>query len=107
MAQRVTAEAARPRSSCKKFAEVQTTGITEPNSTTKDLISVRQMIKELQGEAEALTDKLKAAMVAQGAEVLLGAAGKPRGRTSAAAGLTARPSGPTMLSSTGSTANPP
>lgn len=47
-------------------------GITEPNSTTKDLISVRQMIKELQGEAEALTDKLKAAMVTQGTEVLLG-----------------------------------
>lgn len=42
------------------------------NSTAKDLISVRQMIKELQGEAEALTDKLKAAMVTQGTEVLLG-----------------------------------
>ena len=33
--------------------------ITELNSTAKDLISVRQMIAEL--EAEALTDKLKAA----------------------------------------------
>ena len=46
--------------------------ITELNSTAKDLISVRQMIEELQAEAEALTDKLKAAMVDQGTEVLRG-----------------------------------
>ena len=46
--------------------------ITEMNSTAQDLISVRQMIAELEAEAEALTDKLKAAMVDQGTEVLLG-----------------------------------
>ena len=46
--------------------------ITEMNSTAQDLISVRAMIQELQAEAEALTDKLKAAMVEQGTEVLQG-----------------------------------
>ena len=46
--------------------------IQEINSVAKDLISVRQMIEELQAEAEALTDKLKAAMVDQGTEVLQG-----------------------------------
>jgi len=46
--------------------------INELNSTAKHLISVRQMIEELQAEAEALTDKLKAAMVDQGTEVLQG-----------------------------------
>ena len=46
--------------------------INELNSTAKDLISVRQMIGELQAEAEALTDKLKAAMIDQGTEVLQG-----------------------------------
>ena len=46
--------------------------IQEINSVAKDLISVRQMIEELQAEAEALTDKLKGAMVDQGAEVLQG-----------------------------------
>ena len=46
--------------------------ITELNSTAKDLMSVRAMIAELEAEAEALTDKLKAAMVDQGTEVLQG-----------------------------------
>ncbi len=45
---------------------------TELNSTAQDLISVRQMIEELQAQAEALTDKIKAAMVDQGTEVLQG-----------------------------------
>ena len=44
----------------------------ELNSTARDLISVRQMIEQLQAEAEALTDKLKAAMVDQGTEILQG-----------------------------------
>lgn len=44
--------------------------MNELNTTAKDLMSVRQMIEELQ--AEALTDKLKAAMVEQGTEVLQG-----------------------------------
>ncbi len=35
---------------------------TELNSTAQDLMSVRAMIEELQAQAEALTDKLKAAM---------------------------------------------
>ncbi len=46
--------------------------INELNSTAKDLISVRQMIEDLQAEAKALTDKLKAAMVDQGTEILQG-----------------------------------
>ena len=46
--------------------------ITELNSTARDLMSVRQMIEQLQAEAEALTDKLKAAMADQGTEVLQG-----------------------------------
>ena len=50
--------------------------IQEINSVAKDLISVRQMIEELQAEAEALTDKLKGAMVDQGTEVLQGDGGK-------------------------------
>ncbi len=44
----------------------------EINTTAKDLLSVRAMIEELQAEAEALTDKLKAAMVEQGTETLQG-----------------------------------
>ena len=44
--------------------------MTELNSTARDLMSVRAMIAEL--EAEALTDKIKGAMVEQGAEVLQG-----------------------------------
>lgn len=46
--------------------------IQEINSMAKDLISVRQMIAELEAEAEALTDRLKGAMVDQGTEVLQG-----------------------------------
>ena len=44
----------------------------EINTTAKDLLSVRAMIAELEAEAEALTDKLKAAMVDRGTEVLQG-----------------------------------
>lgn len=46
--------------------------MTELNSTARDLMSVRAMIEGLQEEAEALTDKLKAAMVEQGTEALQG-----------------------------------
>ena len=46
--------------------------IQEINSVAKDLISVRQMIEELQAEAEALTDRLKGVMIDQGIEVLQG-----------------------------------
>ena len=44
----------------------------ELNSTARDLMSVRAMIAELEAEAEAFTDKIKGAMVEQGAEVLQG-----------------------------------
>ena len=44
--------------------------MNELNTTARDLMSVRAMIEEL--EAEALTDKLKAAMVEQGTEALQG-----------------------------------
>ena len=46
--------------------------INELNSTARDLMSVRAMIEELEAEAQALTDKLKAAMVERGAETLAG-----------------------------------
>ena len=46
--------------------------ITELNSVAQNLISVRSMIKELEAEAEALTDKLKAAMVEREEETLTG-----------------------------------
>ena len=46
--------------------------MTELNSTARDLMSVRAMIAELEAEAEALTDKIKGAMVEQGTEVLQG-----------------------------------
>ena len=44
----------------------------ELNTIAHDLLSVRSMIAELEAEAEALTDKIKAAMVERGEEVLTG-----------------------------------
>ena len=46
--------------------------MNELNTTARDLMSVRAMIAELEAEAEALTDKIKAAMVERGEEVLTG-----------------------------------
>lgn len=46
--------------------------ITELNTAAHDLLSVRSMIAELEAEAEALTDKIKAAMVERGQETLTG-----------------------------------
>ena len=46
--------------------------ITELNTTAQDLLSIRSMIAELEAEAEALTDKLKGAMVERGTEILQG-----------------------------------
>lgn len=46
--------------------------MTEINATAKSLLDVRAMIAELEAEAEALTDKLKGAMVDQGTEILQG-----------------------------------
>lgn len=46
--------------------------VTELNIVAQDLISVRAMIKELEAEAEALTDKIKGAMVERGEETLQG-----------------------------------
>lgn len=42
------------------------------NTTAKSLLDVRAMIAELEAEAEALTDKLKGAMVEQGREIIQG-----------------------------------
>ncbi len=44
----------------------------EINSTARDLMNVRAMIEELQAEAEALTNRLKAVMVERGTETLQG-----------------------------------
>ena len=46
--------------------------IHEMNSTARELMSIRSMIKELEAEAEALTDRIKAEMTEQGVEVLNG-----------------------------------
>ena len=45
---------------------------SELNTTARDLLAVRAMIAELEAEAEALTDKIKGAMVDRGQEVLTG-----------------------------------
>ena len=42
------------------------------NKTARDLLEVRAMIKELEAEAEALSDRIKAAMIDQGAETIEG-----------------------------------
>lgn len=44
----------------------------ELDAIAHDLIDVRQMIDELEAEKAALEDQIKAAMVEQGAETLLG-----------------------------------
>ena len=46
--------------------------MNELNTTARDLMSVRAMIAELEAEAEALTDKLKGAMIERGEETLQG-----------------------------------
>ena len=46
--------------------------IQEMNSTAHEPMSIRSMIKELEAEAEALTDRIKAEMTEQGVEVLAG-----------------------------------
>lgn len=45
---------------------------SELNTAARDLLAVRAMIAELEAEAEALTDKIKGAMVDRGKEVLTG-----------------------------------
>ena len=45
---------------------------TELNAAARDLLSVKAMIAELEQEAEALTDKLKEAMVDAGSEAMSG-----------------------------------
>ena len=42
------------------------------NKTALDLLEVRKMIRELEAEAEALTDTIKAAMVERSTETLYG-----------------------------------
>ena len=46
--------------------------INDLNAAARDLMSVRVMIRELEAEAEALTDKIKAEMVERSTEVLEG-----------------------------------
>ena len=46
--------------------------INELNGTARDLLAVRAMIAELEAEAEALTDRIKGAMIAAGTETLDG-----------------------------------
>ena len=42
------------------------------NKAGRDLLEVRAMIKELEAEAEALTDQIKAAMIDRSTETLYG-----------------------------------
>ena len=42
------------------------------NKTARDLLEIRAMIKELEAEAESLTDQIKAAMVEMSTETLFG-----------------------------------
>ena len=79
----------------------------ELNTTAKELLSIRSMIAELEAEAEALTDKLKAAMVERGTEPSRATAGKLPGRTWFLAALIPRGSRPTMQTYTASTASRP
>lgn len=44
----------------------------ELNRAGKDLLEVRRMIRELEAEAEALTDQIKAEMTERGTETLYG-----------------------------------
>ena len=44
----------------------------ELNATAHDLLAVRAMIAELEAEAEALTDRIKSAMVDAGTEAIEG-----------------------------------
>ena len=44
--------------------------MNELNQVGRDLLAVRAMISELESEAEALTDQIKAAMVERGEEVI-------------------------------------
>ena len=44
----------------------------ELNTAAKDLLAVKAAIAELEAQAEALTDTIKAAMVEQGQEALTG-----------------------------------
>ena len=44
----------------------------ELNTTARDLMSVQAMIRELEAEAEALTDRLKEAMIERSTETLEG-----------------------------------
>ena len=46
--------------------------IEELNAVAHELFSVREMIKELEAEAESLTDQLKSFMIDSGEEVLEG-----------------------------------
>ena len=46
--------------------------INELNAAARDLLAVKAMIAELEAQAEALTDSIKAAMVEQGREALSG-----------------------------------
>ena len=45
---------------------------SELNAAARDLLAVKAMISELEAEAEALTDQIKAAMVEQSREELSG-----------------------------------
>lgn len=46
--------------------------INELNAAARDLLAVKALIAELEAQAEALTDSIKAAMVEQGREALNG-----------------------------------
>lgn len=79
----------------------------ELNTTAKELLSIRSMIAELEAEAEALTDKLKAAMVERGTEALQGNGWKATWKNVVSSRFDSKRSRPTMQTYTASTASRP
>ena len=79
----------------------------ELNTTAKELLSIRSMIAELEAEAEALTDKLKAAMVERGTEALQGNGWKATWKNVVSSRFDSKRPRPTMQTYTASTASRP
>lgn len=69
---KATAEEARKHLEEIRNEVIEDAAAADLDQTAKDLLAVRQMIEELQAEAEALTDKIKAAMIDRGEETLTG-----------------------------------
>ena len=79
----------------------------ELDAIAKELLSIRSMLAELEAEAETLTDKLKAAMVEQGTEVLQGDGWKVTWKNVVSIPRSSKLTTPTCTVSTASGRQPP